>query len=331
MVRWSDAKNDYEYLMVQSASTYNAGNIYGGGKYIPNTIDQDFVDLMTQSEKQRFATDTASCLNFLAVFDRCYSEMRTRLYQTQEQNKWHKFRNDRMVEHKTILPDLQRLIGTSTAPHGFLPWGFAKGRPNPGESSCDAAIREFCEETGADQHMFQVISSQIDFTISYVDGLAYEFNFYFAEPTPNFACGINNANIKQTSEVADLKWLTISEFARKDMCPITRNHIFGNMKAIENKYISLRGAVNPAGGLPIVVPASSSASSSTPIVASSSTNSASSSAVASTPIVASSSTNSARYVPKSLRPVSSYGAPPAVSSNSTTRYVAPALRNRNAP
>jgi len=93
-------------------------------------------------------------------------------------------------------------------------WEIPKGRKRnkPGETEYECAIREFREETLIPRDMFKVINDKkFDYTFI-SDGVTYKYVYYLAyylgNKIPN---GIPWTSKSQSSEVIDMKWLTLDE------------------------------------------------------------------------------------------------------------------------
>jgi ADP-ribose pyrophosphatase YjhB (NUDIX family) len=93
-------------------------------------------------------------------------------------------------------------------------WEIPKGRKRnkPGETEYECAIREFREETLLPRDIFKVINNKkFDYTFI-SDGVTYKYVYYLAYYLGNNPpSGIPWTNKSQSSEVIDMKWLTLEE------------------------------------------------------------------------------------------------------------------------
>ena len=91
-------------------------------------------------------------------------------------------------------------------------WGFPKGRREIKESDIDAAIREFCEETGFKSDDFDLINNKtyIEEYTGY-NGINYRHIYYIAQPLLDKKLVIDPDIYSQIAEISGLKWCSFSE------------------------------------------------------------------------------------------------------------------------
>lgn len=91
-------------------------------------------------------------------------------------------------------------------------WGFPKGRREIKEDDKNAAIREFCEETGYNINEF-VINSDIQYIEEYYsyNNIKYRHIYYLAYPLVNKELYINPNIYSQVSEISKVKWCSYNE------------------------------------------------------------------------------------------------------------------------
>lgn len=116
-------------------------------------------------------------------------------------------------------------------------WEFPKGRKHTKETDLDAAIREFCEETGIRMAKFIILWDAPRVTQSYVDGGTKYINYYYlAECKGNIVPAINFGNTNQISETRAIKWVKYTDIDYMTTDEKTNKRIKKFFKKISHLY-----------------------------------------------------------------------------------------------
>lgn len=109
--------------------------------------------------------------------------------------------------------DLNFYLNTHTM-YNEPEWGFPKGRKNKNESDIDCAIREFCEETGYNEHDIKLINQTASLieNMTGTNGVEYRHIYYLAEDKTDIIPSINDKN---KNEVGDIGYFTYDETMAK--------------------------------------------------------------------------------------------------------------------
>jgi len=184
--------------MVMRRTSFKFNELMRTGK-----INQDMFNHMTIHEKL-----TLSTLNFDAC-DRLLGYVYLDNSNLDTLKRKDKF--DKMVSDggKKLMNMIQK---SNNNPSQI--WEIPKGRKRnkPGETEYECAIREFREETLLPRDIFKVINNKkFDYTFI-SDGVTYKYVYYLAYYLGNNPpSGIPWTNKSQSSEVIDMKWLTLEE------------------------------------------------------------------------------------------------------------------------
>ena len=104
--------------------------------------------------------------------------------------------------------DLKSLVENSTTNWSTPEWGFPKGRRNYQETDITCAYREFQEETGYLKEQLNMITNIQPFEEIFIGSnyKSYKHKYYIAKLISD-----DRSASFQTSEVSDMKWLTLAE------------------------------------------------------------------------------------------------------------------------
>ena len=223
---------NYEYLMICRKDSLGYVDFIRGKyplynkKYIQNLIDE-----MTIQEKENILTK-----NFDELWNKLWCSDNGMQYRVEEKSSKNKFEQiKRGIQlSETDKYDVYTLIKNSKTNWLTPEWGFPKGRRNYGEKDMQAALREWCEETGYPIKSLNIVSNILPYDEFFVGSnfKSYKHKYYLAYIKNDFS----DANY-QKSEVSQLKWLTYEE-CLKHIRPynLERIEIINKINKILHKY-----------------------------------------------------------------------------------------------
>jgi 8-oxo-dGTP pyrophosphatase MutT (NUDIX family) len=223
---------EYEYLMICRKDSLGYVDFIRGKyplynkKYIQNLVDE-----MTVQEKNNILTK-----DFYDLWNQLWCSENGMQYRVEEKSSKNKFdqikRGIQLSE--TDKYDIYTLIENSKTNWITPEWGFPKGRRNYGEKDMQAALREWCEETGYPIKSLNIISNILPYDEFFVGSnfKSYKHKYYLAYIKNDFS----NTNY-QKSEVSELKWFTYEE-CLKHIRPynLERIEIVNKINKILHKY-----------------------------------------------------------------------------------------------
>jgi ADP-ribose pyrophosphatase YjhB (NUDIX family) len=188
-----------QFLMIQRKDTFGYVDFIRG-KY----EDQDDENLkiyfneMTPDEKFILKTKT-----FHYIWNRLWNNKNSRIFLNEYEIAKKKFEN----------LNISKLIDESETPYTFQEFSFPKGRRNIKETNNDCAEREFKEETGYDNTVYDYIEYPIiieDFIGT--NNLSYKHIYYLVKFKNNISDpAVNLNNQLQMGEVKNIGWFTYEE------------------------------------------------------------------------------------------------------------------------
>ena len=159
--------------------------------------------------------------------------MQYRVEEKSSKNKFEQIKRGIQLS-ETDKYDVYTLIKNSKTNWLTPEWGFPKGRRNYGEKDMQAALREWCEETGYPIKSLNIVSNILPYDEFFVGSnfKSYKHKYYLAYIKNDFS----DANY-QKSEVSQLKWLTYEE-CLKHIRPynLERIEIINKINKILHKY-----------------------------------------------------------------------------------------------
>lgn len=225
-------KKEYEFLMICRKDSLGYIDFIRGKyplynkKYIQNLVDE-----MTIKEKKNILyKDFYELWNELWCSE---SGMQYRVEEKSSKNKFDQIKRGIQLS-ETDKYDIYTLIENSKTQWETPEWGFPKGRRNYGEKDMQAALREWCEETGYPINSLNIISNILPYDEFFVGSnyKSYKHKYYLAYIKDK----ISNENY-QKSEVSQLKWFTYEE-CLKHIRPysLERIEIINKVNKILHKY-----------------------------------------------------------------------------------------------
>lgn len=175
LARKNNVTNQYELLFIKKRLTY-AYITFVKGIYNKNN-DNELIKLfnnMTIEEKL-----CISSLNFNIIWFKSYLSLPNKL----PLKDLTKYENCRSKFEKRFLFDdgkrLLKLIKNTKSAYGI--WEMPKGMINKNESDINAAIREFCEETGIKKNKYKILYDKDPMVYTFVDdNTTYKYVYYLA-------------------------------------------------------------------------------------------------------------------------------------------------------
>jgi len=191
----------------------------------------------------RMSTDeknTLLSLDFAAIWYRLFGEggskpiMRTSVYNRKKGLFMKHFALDGGLKLRAML--------NKTACYE-PPWEPPKGHRNAGETSLEAARREFMEETGACIDDFVMLPTLGSYKQSFMDaGVTYNTEHFFAVAKPDWSPQIM-FNSEAASEIAQIRWMTATEVQSLNLPNEVKQRLCTQCKKITSVFrnrVSLR-------------------------------------------------------------------------------------------
>jgi len=197
---------NYQIIIIQRNHTIGYIEFLRGKYDVTNEayIIQLF-DMMTNEEKDRIL----EYKNFDKLRQILGMPKKNSSYKTEYEEAKDKFN---ILESKGLLIPLIRM---SRNQWDSPEWGLPKGRRQNHESDLICGIREFYEETGLTMMDVQIQMNVQPLIEIYkgINGIVYRHVYYFAKyiGQSNTEIAINPANFIQTSEISDIKWITLED------------------------------------------------------------------------------------------------------------------------
>jgi ADP-ribose pyrophosphatase YjhB (NUDIX family) len=166
---------------------------------------QTLIDEMTMEEKKNILT-----MEFQDLWKKLWGEFVGIQYRSEENHAKEKFiqikRGIQIFDEGNY--DLKSLVENSTTNWSMPEWGFPKGRRNYQETDITCAYREFQEETGYLKEQLNMITNIHPFEEIFIGSnyKSYKHKYYIAKLISD-----DRSASFQTSEVSDMKWLTLAE------------------------------------------------------------------------------------------------------------------------
>ena len=195
------------------------------GKYPLHNIEyiKNIIDEMSVHEKHKLLTHS-----FDELWNGLWGNFNNLNYKNEEKRSRQKYKtlkNGLKLYNK--IYKLNNLINNSNSKWMTPEWGFPKGRRNNRENDIQCALREFQEETGYDKNDINIINNIINYEEVFTGSnlKSYKHKYYLGY--------MDNKQYDdkkfQTSEVSDLKWVTIDNIHN-----YIRPYNFSRLKIINN-------------------------------------------------------------------------------------------------
>ncbi len=208
IIAFTKVAKKYKYLLICRKDSLGYIDFLRGKyplyepKYIASLIDE-----MTMKEKKNLLEK-----DFGELWANLWGSFSGINYRNENHSAEEKFTQIKRGIHCLDKEDynLEVLIAQSKTKWSTPEWGFPKGRRNNQETDIACAIREWEEETGYDRNNIQMIKNLNAFEEIFMGSnfKTYKHKYYLAYMP--FIDGTSSAAY-QTSEVSDLKWLTLEE------------------------------------------------------------------------------------------------------------------------
>ncbi|NYE21174.1 NUDIX domain-containing protein [Microbacterium immunditiarum] len=119
------------------------------------------------------------------------------------------------VSAVVVVADRRALV---VRKHGASVFQQPGGKPDPGESALDAAVREVAEETGirADPRSFVSLGR-------FTDAAANEPGHVVVADA--YLLRVDEVFAEASAEIAELRWLAEDEVEHTPLAPLSRNHL----------------------------------------------------------------------------------------------------------
>ena len=203
--------NNIQILMVKKSNTYYFCEFVMGRykKYDDKHLLKLFNN-MTYYEKMDILS-----LRFQTMWYRIYKENPDNSIMLGIKNSWTvSYLKKKGKFDSSFLQDggsrLRKLINSSI--NNETPWEFPRGRKDSDkESNIETAIREFKEETNVKEDKFKIIWNLQPYIETYtVFNIVYQNIYYYADSIGIWEPIYKFNNTKQSSEVAHVRWMSIS-------------------------------------------------------------------------------------------------------------------------
>ncbi len=199
--------NDYKMLLICRKDSLGYVDFIRGRYNLENKqYIMNLIDIMTIKEKERILTTS-----FKDLWEQLWGNFVGIQYRGEETVAHKKF--DTLVEgiqNGDLKYNLSSLVAESTSKWDTPEWGFPKGRRNFQEKDQDCAIREWEEETGYEKLDLDFITNILPYEENFTGSnfKSYKHKYYVA-----FMDNIKHKNMDnfQTTEVSELRWVTVSE------------------------------------------------------------------------------------------------------------------------
>lgn len=203
--------NNYELLFIKKRVTY-AFITFIKGVYNKNN-DNELINLfnnMTIEEKISIMS-----LNFNIMWYKLYMVHPYNRYVIKDLSKFENCKNK--FEKRFLLDEGRRLLKLikNTKSISKL-WEIPKGMVNKNESSINAAIREFSEETNIKKNKYKILYNLNPMEYIFIDdNITYKYVYYLAvmldnKYVPNIELSINSNSLMES---IDIKFLNITEIS----------------------------------------------------------------------------------------------------------------------
>jgi 8-oxo-dGTP pyrophosphatase MutT (NUDIX family) len=201
-------RDNLKYLMICRRNTIGYVQFIRG-QYINSDISyiQKLFDVMTDQEISYIKEKDFDFLWEYLWLDNFYNKVTDKIRKDKDHahTKFNYLKTGFNEDNKLI--NIQYFIDNKKEYYNVPEWGFPKGRRNNNESNFTAAKREFCEETGINEHDIFLSTSSPTFIEEYksYDNITYRNTYYLAEFLGDSdKINIESSNKEQYTEVSDL-------------------------------------------------------------------------------------------------------------------------------
>jgi 8-oxo-dGTP pyrophosphatase MutT (NUDIX family) len=141
----------------------------------------------------------------------------------------------------TLFFTLDKLIKDSIFKFTEPEWGFPKGRRNMHEKNIDCAKREFNEETGINENLYNILNmTPIEETYLATNNLKYRQIYYVAQiKNKDTELYIDDNNKNQNIEIGDIKW-----FKFNDALSIIRDYNIEKKNILLNLHLNIKYTID---------------------------------------------------------------------------------------
>jgi 8-oxo-dGTP pyrophosphatase MutT (NUDIX family) len=213
---------DPEYLMIQKKDSLSYVE-FVRGKY--DVFNKDYllrlVSNMTIEEKERLRTKTFDEIwNMLWTNDVPQSKRFTANY-NDAKKKFEKLSIGFLLrdekENSVVFFNIQYILDNARQLYHETEWEFPKGRRQLNEFDEQCALREFSEETGILPSSIKLLREikPLEEIFVGMNKIRYRHIYYVAFAGPSVEYKLDEDNVKQTSEVRNIAWCSISTALEK--------------------------------------------------------------------------------------------------------------------
>ena len=211
----SNYNNLIEYLLIRRKNSLNYVEFIRG-KYDITNLDYlvRCINFITIDEKKLIRANT-----FESLWKDLWGDDTINSEYLESMNKFNMLKNGIYIKKNDIVlhVTLDKLINDSIFEFTEPEWGFPKGRRNLKEKNIECAKREFEEETGINNDMYNIINmSPMEEMYLATNNLKYKHIYYISQiKNKNSVLSIDSNNLNQQIEVGDIKWLPFTEALNK--------------------------------------------------------------------------------------------------------------------
>jgi hypothetical protein len=214
-----DSNKKIKYLLICRRNTIGYVQFIRG-QYIKNDIDyiQKLFNVMTNHEINIIKNNDFDYLWEYLWLDNFYTKNNDKIRKDKNiaNNKFNNIKKGYIVNKNNI--NLNYFIKNKTNNYEEPEWGFPKGKRNINETNYQAALREFCEETGNEQSDIFISDTHPTFIEEYksYDNIKYKNIYYLSEYiSEKIEFSITPKQKEQFTEVSAIQFLTLEECLSK--------------------------------------------------------------------------------------------------------------------
>jgi 8-oxo-dGTP pyrophosphatase MutT (NUDIX family) len=230
-----------EYLFIRRKNSLNYVEFIRG-KYDINNLDyiERSINFITVEEKNMIQNNSFSYL-WKNLWGEDISNNNTEFNESNE--KFNNLKNGMFFKKNdiTLFFTLDKLIKDSIFKFTEPEWGFPKGRRNMHEKNINCAKREFNEETGINENLYNILNmTPIEETYLATNNLKYRQIYYVAQiKNKDTELFIDDNNKNQNIEIGDIRW-----FKFNDALSIIRDYNIEKKNILLNLHLNIKYTID---------------------------------------------------------------------------------------